>query len=93
MKNGGPAFARPFATNYAVKSIEDMYSVEAQDGMSLRDYFAATALQGILADIETHMKATRKHGIPEDAQAAEIVAAFSYSLADAMLKEREKDSK
>ena len=47
-------------------------------GMSLRDYFAAAALQGILACQENMGR--------DDAGWAVI----AYSLADAMLKEREK---
>ncbi len=46
-------------------------------GISIRDYFAAKALQGIAAGPVTH------RGI-EDA------AAFSYRLADAMLAAREQ---
>ena len=47
----------------------------AQPGMTLRDYFAAKALQGMLA--EPSLKAT-----------AEEFANKSYELADAMMKAR-----
>ena len=60
---GGPAF--PAGTAY--------------QGMTLRDYFAAKALQGELAcqrgDYEWH--------------SIEKLAAHSYNIADAMLKARE----
>jgi hypothetical protein len=46
-------------------------------GMELRDYFAAAALQGILADSNV------------DGNAATL-AKIAYKFADAMLKEREK---
>lgn len=48
-------------------------------GMTLRDYFAAKALQGLLA------QETAEFGldIPSD------VAAYAYGLADHMLKARE----
>lgn len=50
----------------------------AQEGMTLRDYFAAKALQGLLA--------TDLNCAPEYVQA---IADSSYVLADAMLKARE----
>jgi hypothetical protein len=58
MNNGGPAF--PTGTAY--------------QGMSLRDYFAAKAMQGILYE-----------GLdPEE------TAQHAYEMADAMLKARKK---
>ena len=47
-------------------------------GMSLRDYFAAKAMQGFMAN-----KANPMHFQPEDD------ASWAYSIADAMLKARE----
>jgi hypothetical protein len=47
-----------------------------QDGMTLRDYFAAKAMQGLVENANWR-------GMPEDALAKE-----SYKLADAMLKAR-----
>jgi hypothetical protein len=58
MKTGGPAF--PYGTTYV--------------GMTLRDYFAAKAMQGLM-DAAMPM--------PEIAEAA-------YDMADAMLKAREQ---
>ena len=46
-------------------------------GMTLRDYFAAKALSGSLAD-------------PEVNGSFENIAKFAYKMADAMLKAREK---
>jgi hypothetical protein len=59
---GGPAFPRPFSgtTQYA------------QEGMSLRDYFAAKAMQGLM-DAAMPM--------PE-------IAAAAYAMADDMLEVR-----
>jgi hypothetical protein len=48
-------------------------------GMTLRDYFAANAMQGILASRNTPKSATN-----------EEIARVSYYLADTMLKERDK---
>jgi hypothetical protein len=49
-----------------------------QDGMTLRDYFAAKAMQGMFA------ADTSKSAIPESDKAR-----LAYEMADAMLKERE----
>lgn len=55
-------------------------------GMTLRDYFAAKALQGTLSDLET------VRAMAQDAKGpfAEYLAQDCYKFADAMLKEREK---
>ena len=47
-----------------------------EEGMTLRDYFAAKAMQGLIST--------------EGAGSAERYAEISYRLADAMLKAREK---
>jgi len=44
--------------------------------MTLRDYFAAAAMQGMLADAE--------------GESNDSIARYSYDLADAMIREREK---
>ena len=49
------------------------------DGMTLRDYFAAKAMLGILT--APHRKVKAGHG---------EVASYAYSLADAMLEAREQ---
>lgn len=70
MKNdGGPAF--PLV---GVATDEDL--LHRTYGMSLRDYFAAKAMQGALA----------RTGEFE----AQITAIVAYKVADAMLKERNK---
>ena len=50
---------------------------EPFQGMTLRDYFAAKAMQGFLATV--------KVDCPDD-----LIAIDAYNLADAMLKAREK---
>jgi len=62
MNNGGPAF--PTGTAF--------------QGMTLRDYFAAKALQGVLA------------ADTEELLSVDAIASVSYRIADAMLKERQK---
>jgi len=59
-ETGGPAF--PWGTGFA--------------GMTLRDYFAAKAMQGFLSTV--------KVDCPDD-----LIAIDAYNLADAMLKARE----
>ena len=65
--NDIPAFPRPFS---GTKQF-------AQEGMTLRDYFAAKTLQGLLSN--------------RNAEAAiDEFAAKSYRMADAMMKAREQ---
>ena len=52
------------------------------DGMLLRDYFAAKAMEGILASNTEH-----EH---EDAHIFDAIAEASYRQADAMLKARKE---
>ena len=68
---GGPAFPRPavFTQTHGLASPE-------QDGMTLRDYFASKAMQGLLA-------AGGGVVTPADQRAAQ-----AYKMADAMLKAR-----
>lgn len=54
-----------------------------ESGMTLRDYFAAAALQGLLANND-------EPELPEDVHMHDYVAANAYEYADSMLKEREK---
>jgi hypothetical protein len=65
INDGGPAFPRTGADGHT----------SPQSGMTLRDYFAAAALQGLIANGECPTW-------DDDAKAA-------YAAADAMLKARE----
>ena len=67
-KTGGPAFPSP---------TDGMLDNE---GMTLRDYFAAKAAQGIMAG---------KFPINKESDAEHKVAKAAYIFADAMLKARE----
>lgn len=58
-------------------------SSSSEKGMTLRDYFAATALNGFLA---SETKTAKSQSLGESAMIA-------YKYADAMLAERVKDSK
>ncbi len=68
---GGPAFP---AAHFDL--------ADHEHGMSLRDYFAAKAMQGLLA-----AGRDAQYGCDD----MERLAASSYSIADAMLKVREKN--
>ena len=61
---GGPAFPAPAGVSHIT-----------EQGMTLRDYFAAKAMQGMLADPST----------PEIMD----IAGAAYEVADAMLKARQ----
>ena len=70
INNGGPAF--PLA--------EPGNCVSASEGMSLRDYFAAKAMQGLIAQsCGTALGSDPIHG-----------AQYAYQMADAMLAAREQ---
>lgn len=76
MKNdGGPAFPCPETDNY-----------KPQWGMSLRDYFAAKAMQGLIS-VHNHYGEWTGCG---DIKMNEILSETAYSVADAMLEAREK---
>lgn len=68
--DGGQAFPQPF---YDDKG----HCIDGFDGMTLRDYFAAKAMQGLLADSRLRAK---WHEFASDA----------YEMADAMLEARVK---
>jgi hypothetical protein len=67
-----PAFPRP-AGDYN----GSRHGNSAQTGMTLRDYFAAKAMQG-----------WQSNPVPNDTPIQDV-AAWSYRMADAMLKARE----
>lgn len=67
--NGGPAF--PVYDHHA-----DGQQFLAETGTTLRDYFAAKAMQGLLSDSDIKGKPQK-------------FAEWAYEMADAMLKARE----
>jgi NAD(P)-dependent dehydrogenase (short-subunit alcohol dehydrogenase family) len=75
---GGPAFPR------AGKEWGDKAWTEAmaEDGMTLRDYFAAKAMQAAFAEM------LREKPCEGAAAAIRVSAVIAYQMADAMLKER-----
>lgn len=71
--NGGPAFPPTFPGR--------------TDGMTLRDYFAAKAMQGMCASTE-YMLEARDTATARGSQVASVVAVSAYEVADAMLEAR-----
>lgn len=86
--NGGPAFARPYG-GHPDPAMNDP-EMQAQDGMSLRDYFAA----GFAAAQATATSADTGFIVPDyiypdgEESVAQKIARISYVMADAMLAAR-----
>jgi hypothetical protein len=79
--NGGPAFPHGALPSGKTPDGLEWKDVPPQGGMSLRDWFAGMALQGILSNA----------WIAERFGAAEATRAKdAYAFADAMLEERNK---
>ena len=74
--DGGPAFPLPAPLS--------------ETGMTMRDYFAAAALQGVMKDRE-NVKALAKAADQEKQDPAAFIASRMFNIADAMLAEREKE--
>lgn len=72
---GGPAFPE----HIAVTEVGDTYSGEP--GMTLRDYFAAKALPGMMGRDWSHMTG-------RDSEILQTWVTMSYRIADMMLAER-----
>ena len=64
---------------------DDGEKIRGEKGMTLRDYFAAKAMQGLIAS--PRMPAPAHHGGTDVTDS--MVADLSYKMADAMLKARE----
>jgi hypothetical protein len=64
--------------------VQDAYSMSTDRGMTLRDYFAAKAMQGLIAS--PRMPAPAHHGGTDVTDS--MVADLSYKMADAMIKAR-----
>ena len=69
---GGPAFPQ-----VDLKDAYGMLVPERQSGMTLRDYFAAKAMQSLMLAAKT-------------SQDVDLLSTGAYQMSDAMLKERSK---
>ena len=74
INDGGPAFPH----KRQIRCNGEVIDSEMEPGMTLRDYFAAAALQGVMA-------AHTSGGCLVD----DLYAKCAYDLADAMLKQRD----
>ena len=63
------------------------YTEHCRDGMTLRDYFAAKAMQAMLSSPEFLVVVTADQAIGNNAK--ERVSNVSFAYADAMMKARE----
>lgn len=75
-RNGGPAFPA-YASDHRGAACNTTF--EPKGGMTLRDYFAAKAMQGLAANPEAWDMTDER------------VAEWAYNAADAMLKAREEE--
>lgn len=85
IKDGGAAFPRgEIHDDFARPGAAACRHLHAEEGMTLRDYFAAQAMSGVC-----HMIATGRHelGLIRPNGAAGI-AHTAYELADAMIRAR-----
>lgn len=88
MKNdGGPAFPKPIGWNGLASNDEHKCSPEAV-GMSLRDWFAGQALQGLLSCPEAEGDEQPKEVTSGD-DWFPYLSHRAYQFADSMLKARE----
>jgi hypothetical protein len=69
--------------------VDDGKTVTGNKGMTLRDYFAAKAMQAILPTYNTVDVFDDQTGDDDDPSFPELIAIDSYLMADAMLKARE----
>lgn len=80
---GGSAFPRPYS-QFALNDHDDIrQSMWDQEGMSMRDWFAGMALQGLMAENAT---------LPYQDRRSFMAMAFeAYQMADAMIAERRRE--
>lgn len=77
------AFPRPYSEGPHQPSLVDE---DAQEGMTLRDYFAAKAMQALMTNDRVSQEFNEMYQEGKDMMAA--MAKGAYNIADAMLKER-----
>lgn len=78
--DGGPAFPRKLPDVHCSPD-EALRIIEKHAGMSLRDYFAAKALCGVMQVIVSGIHQRSNH----DAVGPDVIAQSAYKIADAML--------
>lgn len=83
-KDGGPAFPRPISETQPGMNYR---RVPEQSGMSLRDYFAGLAMNGMISNSSVIIQ---DMDIPRNKEAWNVISKKAYLIADAMLKAREE---
>lgn len=78
MSNGGPAFP--------IIEMDSTFGTRVSEGMTLRDWFAGMALQGLLAGQRDVILI--EAGARDFPEAVSCVSEEAYFYADAMLKQR-----
>ncbi len=87
MENNPPAFPilKIHTSHHGIVPLE---TIRVHDeGMTLRDYFAARAMQGFISNAE-HWASVWAKSHPKSMGMSELSALASYSIADAMLEAR-----
>ena len=79
--NGGPAFPTDYVKHVQQEVGNYVAITEHSPGMTLRDYFAAKAMQGMAAGDEAQ-------GVVFQASYLELISRQAYQIADAMLAAR-----
>ncbi len=92
-ETGGPAFPRPASIDPTSGDLFDGNRVVPEhDGMTLRDYFAGLAMQGLLAGMFDNE--VRDNFLDMgNADTRQWLAARSYAVADAMLAARKNPAR
>ena len=81
MKDGGPAFPRPFPADAEIRPSEALDYIARHEGMSLRQWYAGLASIGAMTTLAEH---------GSDTDAARAVAETAFLVADAMIAHEEK---
>ncbi len=86
LEDGGPAYPARVSVNRDTGELQPFqFSNDGFEvmGMSLRDYFAAKAMQAMISKSNGQDMTGGKNGVP-------IVSQFAYEYADAMLEARKQ---
>jgi hypothetical protein len=92
--DGGPAFPVPMAATPGPNGEHHLYDATERclGGMTLRDYFAGQALQGMLArmvDVK-YAQAIREEATSDQIGVSAALSIMAYAKADAMLAARKQ---
>lgn len=77
---------KAFPTEHAIAGTMDLKA----DGMDLRDYFAAKAMQAIMTNSNVYFPKISKLAENKNEAADLVMSQLAYVYADAMMKAREK---